>query len=329
MQFGTQVNCLLAKYNLEAFKTLEAELESPVPLEYDPAGYLWVAYTEGQLSQMEANVALQNRLGIPSRMLTPGQIREVAPYLNTQGMLGGSFCQEDGHVNPHSLCFAYAEAARRLGARIYKGTEVTGLSFKGGAVDGVHTTAGEFGADAVVCCAGPWSVRVARWAGVELPITPERHQILVTEPVERIRHPMTLCQDDGAYVKQCPNGTFIMGWDNPLDEHDAEYVVNWHFLHQVTRRIIPRMPVLAGVRVVRQWSGPYDITPDRQAIVGATPIKGLYLDCGWSGHGLQFAPSVGRIVAEMVEGREPFIDVSPFRLSRFQEGDLFFEPCCI
>jgi sarcosine oxidase subunit beta len=83
------------------------------------------------------------------------------------------------------------------------------------------------------------------------------------------------------------------------------------------------------VRVVRQWTGPYDITPDQQAIVGGTPVEGFYLDCGWSGHGLQFAPSVGRIMSEMVMGKEPFLDVSMFRYSRFEENDLFFEPACI
>ncbi|NLH95623.1 MAG: FAD-binding oxidoreductase, partial [Synergistaceae bacterium] len=83
------------------------------------------------------------------------------------------------------------------------------------------------------------------------------------------------------------------------------------------------------IRVVRQWSGPYDITPDHQAIVGKTPMEGLFIDCGWSGHGLQFGPSIGRIMAELVNNETPFIDVSVFRYSRFEENDLFFEPCCI
>ena len=140
---------------------------------------------------------------------------------------------------------------------------------------------------------------------------------------------MTLCLDDGSYWKQCPNGTFYMGWDNPLDEHDTEYIVNWHFLHEVSRRIVAKMPLMAGIRVVRQWSGPYDITPDKQAIVGESPMKGLFLDCGWSGHGFQFGPSIGRVMSELVNNEKPFVDVSVFRYSRFAENDLFFEPFCI
>ena len=329
LQFGTEVNCRLAQYNIQVFKTLEQDLNYPLPLEYDPAGYLWIAYSEGQIAQMEKNVALQNSLGSPSRMLTPEGIKEVAPYVNTAGMLGGSFCQEDGHINPHTLCFAYADSAAALGAEIYKKTPVTGLIVKNGKAAGVHTTKGDWEADAVVCTAGPWSVQVGKWAGFDVPITPERHQVLITEAVERIKHPMMLCQDDGAYVKQCPNGTFYMGWDNPLDEHDTEYIVNWHFLHEVSTRIVAKMPLMAGIRVVRQWSGPYDITPDKQAIVGESPMKGLFLDCGWSGHGFQFGPSVGRVMAELVNNEKPFVDVSVFRYSRFAENDLFFEPFCI
>ncbi len=329
LQFGTEANCLLAQYNIQCFKTMDQDLGFPVTIEYDPAGYMWIAYTEPQAQLLQRNVAFQNSLGSPTRYLTPAQIKETAPHVNTEGMLGASFCQEDGHVNPHTVTFAYADAAMRLGAEIHKKTPVTGLIVKNGKAAGVHTTKGDWEADAVVVCAGAWSVEIAKWAGFDLPVTPERHQVLITEPVERMKHPMTLCLDDGSYWKQCPNGTFYMGWDNPLDEHDTEYIVNWHFLHEVSSRIVAKMPLMAGIRVVRQWSGPYDITPDKQAIVGESPMKGLFLDCGWSGHGFQFGPSIGRVMSELVNNEKPFVDVRVFRYSRFAENDLFFEPFCI
>lgn len=328
-QFGTEVNCLLAQYNMKVIPTLQKELEYEADLEYDPAGYLWIAYSESQLDQLARNVELQQSLGSPTKLLTPEGIQEVAPHLNVEGMLGASFCQLDGHVNPHTLCFAYADAARRLGAAIHKKTAVTGMIMKGGRAAGVHTDRGDWEADAVVCCAGPWSVDVGKWVGLDVPIEPERHQLLITEPVERMRHPMTLCLDDGSYWKQCPNGTFMLGWGNPEEVKDTSFESGWPFLEEVTTRVLEKMPILAGVRMVRQWTGPYDNTPDFQAIVGATPVEGFYLDCGWSGHGLQFGPSVGRIMAELVNGEEPFIDVRRFRFTRFEENDLFFEPACI
>ncbi|WP_300521405.1 FAD-binding oxidoreductase [Aminiphilus sp.] len=329
-QFGTEVNIRLAQYNMQVFKTLEKDLNYPVSLEYDPAGYLWIAYSESQLAQLEKNVAFQNELGTTgSKVLTPAQIKEVAPHLNVEGMLGASWNQEDGHINPHTLCFAYADSAKALGAEIHKHTPVTGILMKGGRAAGVHTTKGDWEADSVVCCAGPWSVEVGKWLGLDVPITPERHQILITEAVERMKHPMTLCLDDGSYWKQCPNGTFMLGWGNPEEKKDTEYTSSWDFLDEVTTRVLAKMPVLGGIRLVRQWTGPYDNTPDFQAIVGATPVPGFFLNCGWSGHGLQFGPSVGRILSELVAGEKPYIDVSMFRYSRFEEGDLFFETACI
>lgn len=328
-QFGTEVNCKLALYNLEKFPVLQEELEYEADLEYDPSGYLWIAYSESQLEQLKKNVELQNSLGINSKILTPEEIKEVAPGLNTEGMIGASWNEKDGHINPHTLTFAYADAAKRLGAVIHTQTPVTGLEVQAEKVVGVKTSKGDWDVGCVVCAAGPWSVEVAKWVGLDVPIVPERHQILITEPIERMKHPMTLCLDDGSYFKQCPNGTFMLGWGNPNEKKDTSFESSWEFLLEVSRRVLAKMPCLSGVRVVRQWTGPYDITPDQQAIVGATPVEGFYLDCGWSGHGLQFAPSIGRIMSEIVVGKDPFIDVSVFRFTRFEEGELFFEPACI
>lgn len=325
-QFGTEVNILLAQLHMREFQTLEEQLGYKESIEYDPAGYLWIAYSESQMAQLEKNVAFQQQLGSPTSILDVKGIQEVAPYVNTKGMLGASWCQYDGHVNPHTLCFAYADAAKKLGAEIHDHTPVTGLIMKAGRAAGVHTAQGDWEADAVVCAANAWSPEVCRWAGFDIPIEPERHEILITEAVERIKHPMTLCLDDGAYVKQCPNGTFMLGRDNPDSPKDTSYEASPAFLHEVSSRILPRLPLLAGVRVVRQWTGPYANTPDHQAIVGKSPVEGLFLDCGWSGHGLQFGPSVGQVMAELINNEKPSVDVSVFRFSRFAEGELYPEP---
>ncbi|GAB6280808.1 MAG: FAD-binding oxidoreductase [Thermovirga sp.] len=328
-QFGTEVSCRLAIYNMEKIPHLQEELEYKADLEYDPAGYLWIAYSESQLCQLKKNVELQNSLGIDSVILDPAGIKEVAPGLNVEGMLGASFNQKDGHVNPHTMTFAYGDAARRFGAEIHTKTSVTGLLTDNKKVWGVKTTKGDWEVGKVVCAANAWAPEVGKWCGLDIPITPERHQLLITEPVERMKHPMTLCLDDGSYWKQCPNGTFMLGWGNPKEKKDTSYYASWQFLEEVTQRVLAKMPCLAGVRCVRQWTGPYGITPDEQAILGETPVENFYLDAGWSGHGLQFAPSAGRIMTEMLMGEEPFLNVRPFRFSRFEEGDLFREPACI
>ena len=328
-QFGTEVNCRLARYNMEKIPQLQEELGFKADLEYDPAGYLWIAYSETQLEQLKKNVALQNSLGVGSVILDPDGIKEVAPGLDVRGMLGASFNEKDGHVNPHAMNYAYADAAKGLGVDIRTGTSVTGLLTGDGKVWGVRTDKGDWETEAVVCAVNAWSREVCGWCGLDVPVTPERHQILVTEPVERMKHPMTLCLDDGCYWKQCPNGTFMLGWDNPEEKKDTSYESSWQFPEEISKRVLPKMPCLAGVRVVRQWTGPYAVTPDEQAIMGGTPVENFFFVGGWSGHGLQFAPSSGRIMSEIVLGEEPFLDVSCFRFSRFEEGCLYPEPACI
>ncbi len=329
-QFGTEVNCRLAIYNVQKFKVLQEELKSEFDLEFTQSGYLWIAYSDSQMNQLKKNVELQNSLGIKSEILSPQEIKKRWPYLSTEGIKGASFCSEDGHINPHTLNFAYAEAAKRYGAKILKYMPVEKLVEKDGKFVGLYTKDGTFyeGKSCLVA-AGPWSVKLFETVGIDIPVTPERHQILVTEPIEYIGCPMVLCLDDGTYFKQAPNGTFLIGWGNPHEIKEINNDSTTTFLEEVAKRVLVKMPMLKGVRVVRQWAGPYDLTPDFQAILGRMPVDGLFINCGWSGHGLQFAPSASRVIKEMILGKEPFLDVSRFRYERFEENDLFFEPACI
>jgi len=328
-QFGTEINCILAKYNVESFKKLSEELDYPKGIEFEQGGYLWIAYTERQFRQLEKNVNLQNKLGIPSKMLSPEEIKDAFPYLNIEGIIGGSFCEEDGHINPFHATMAYAEAAKRLGVTIRIYTKAIGIKVKGDKVTGVQTEKDFISTPIVVNCAGPWGKEIASWVGIDLPLYPERHQILVTEPVDRVLKALILCLDDGSYWKQTPMGNFMLGIGNPLEVRALNMNSSWSFLEEAARKVVRKMPLLSGVRVIRQWAGIYDITPDSQAILGPTPIGGFYLNLGWSGHGLQFAPSIGRALAELILGEAPFIDISPFFFERFEKGKLIPEPACI
>lgn len=329
--FGTEVNCRLAKYNLECFPTLlqTLELGNEFDLEFAQWGYLWVAYTDSSMEQLTKNVNLQNSLDIPSEMLSAEEMKRRWPYFNVDRMKGGAFCQKDGHINPHTLTMAYGRAAQKKGATIRTFSPVTKLLASGGKITGVQTASETWSAPRVLLTAGPWSTQLAATVDVELPVIPERHNLLVTEQIESFNCPMTLCLDDGAYFKQLPNGSFFLGRDDPDEPKTAESGNSAKFLEGVTKSVLTRIPALSGVRVVHQWSGPYDITPDHQAIIDWTSVDGLWVNCGWSGHGLQFGPSGGRLAKEMFFGEKTFVDIHNFRLSRFAEGDLFVEPACI
>ncbi|MDR3321880.1 MAG: FAD-binding oxidoreductase [Synergistaceae bacterium] len=327
--FGTEVNCRLAKFNLECFPTLEEELGGEHKLEFTQWGYLWIAYTDESKAQLEKNVALQQGLDIPSENLTPQEIKRRWPYIDVDRMIGGAFCAKDGHINPHALTMAYGRAAQKLGAKVRTYAPVERLLAFGDRIKGVVAAGEEWSAPRVLLTAGPWSTPLAATVGVDLPVTPERHNLLVTEPIEPFECPMTLCLDDGAYFKQVPNGSFLFGRDDQDEPKVFESGNSAKFLEGVTKSVLQRIPSLKGVRVVHQWSGPYDVTPDHQAIIDWAPVEGLWINCGWSGHGLQFGPSGGRLAKEMFFGERTFVDIRNFRLSRFADGDLFIEPAFI
>lgn len=329
--FGTEVNCRLAKYNLECFPTLleTLGLTGEFDLEFAQWGYLWVAYSDSSMEQLTKNVKLQNDLDIPSEMLSAREMKRRWPYFDVDRMKGGAFCHQDGHINPHALTMAYGRAAQNEGALIKTFSPVVRLLESGGKITGVRTADESWSAPRVLLTAGPWSAPLAAGVGVDLPVTPERHNLLVTEQIEPFNCPMTLCLDDGAYFKQLPNGSFFLGRDDPDEPKTVEHGNSANFLEAVTSSVLARIPALGGVRVIHQWSGPYDITPDNQAIIDWLPVEGLWVNCGWSGHGLQFGPSGGRLAKEMFFGEKTFVDIHNFRLSRFAEGDLFIEPACI
>ncbi|MDR3280172.1 MAG: FAD-binding oxidoreductase [Synergistaceae bacterium] len=327
--FGTEVNCRLAKYNLECFPTLEEELGGEHKLEFAQWGYLWVAYSQESMTQLEKNVKLQQSLDIPSETLSPQEMKRRWSYLNVDGMIGAAFCGKDGHINPHALTMAYGRAAEKLGAKVLTYSPVDKLLASGNKITGVVAKGEEWSAPRVLLTAGPWSTPLAATIGLDLPVTAERHNLLVTEPIEPFNCPMTLCLDDGAYFKQVPNGSFFFGRDDQDEPKTMESGNSAKFLEGVTKSVLQRIPFLKGVRIVHQWSGPYDVTPDHQAIIDWTPVEGLWTNCGWSGHGLQFGPSGGRLAKEMFFGEKTFVDIHNFRLSRFAEGDLFPEPAFI
>ena len=327
--FGTEVNCRLAKYNLECFPALEEELGGELKLEFAQWGYLWVAYSRENMAQLEKNVSLQRSLDIPSEILSAREVKRRWPYLRIENILGAAFCGKDGHINPHTLTMAYARAAEKMGARVFTYTPVDRLLASGGRIKGVMVRGEEWSAPRVLLTAGPWSTALAAAVGIDLPVTPERHNVLVTEQIEPFECPMVLCLDDGAYFKQVPNGSFFLGRDDPDEPKTIESGNSAGFIEGVTKSVLQRIPALTGVRLVKQWSGPYDVTPDHQAIIDWTPLEGLWINCGWSGHGLQFGPSGGRLAKEMFLGEKTFVDIRNFRLSRFAEGDLFPEPAFI
>ncbi|MDZ7758641.1 MAG: FAD-binding oxidoreductase [Desulfovermiculus sp.] len=330
-QFGTEINIRLAAESIKMMEQLQEELEYPYDLGFRQGGYMMLAYSQTQLEQFEANVALQNELvNAGSRILSTQEVADIVPGINTQeGLLGASFNEKDGHIDPFHLTHAYAEAARRLGVHFYTQTEVIEVKTKDGRVTGVVTSRGDIQTPLVVNAAGPHGRIISNMVGLDVPMCPERHQILATEPVEDFLPCMVISLTHGCYCKQTPHGSLLLGVGDPNEVKDFNERSSWQFLQDVARKVTFHLPPLRKLRIVRQWAGLYDNTEDKQAILGETEVEGFYLDIGWSGHGLQLGPVVGKLMAQKIAGEEPDIDITPMSMDRFASGELIPEPACV
>jgi sarcosine oxidase subunit beta len=183
---------------------------------------------------------------------------------------------------------------------------------------------------ALVNAAGPYSQVIAAMAGLELPLYSQRHQVLVTEPVGPVQNPMVLSFTHGVYCQQVPHGSFIIGVGDPAEPTGYNIGHSWQFLADISAKVNYLLPPLGKLRVVRQWSGLYNMSPDSQPILGAAgEPANLWQAIGFSGHGFMLAPVVGRIIAQMMTGQTPEIDVHRLDLGRFARGELVLEPSVV
>lgn len=329
-QWGTEMNLRMAIESVRMFERMNEELEYDDDIEFNQGGYLLLAYTDAGWDQFRKNVQLQHKFGLHVELCSPERSREIVPHLNTDELVGATYCPTDGHCNPFKVTDAYAKAARRLGVKIYTDTEVTGISTEHGKVVGVETNKGFISTPTVVNAAGGYSQDIAAMAGVEIPTYPERHQILVTEPVAPMQGPMVMSFHHHIYCQQTPHGSFIMGLGDPSEKQGYNIKGSWQFLEEMASKITWLLPPLKNIRVVRQWAGLYNMTPDRTPILGGVDnLGGYYMAVGFSGHGFMLAPITGVLLSEEILGQQPSLPINLMDLGRFSRGELFHEPSVV
>jgi|Deesub1362A_J573_1020465.scaffolds.fasta_scaffold02178_5 sarcosine oxidase subunit beta len=329
-QWGLEMNCLLAKGACEQFENLNEILEYDGDIEFHQGGYLLLATTEKEVEQFKKNIKLQNSLGINSKLLSVEEAREIVPYLNTEGILACAFHQKDGHANPFYTTQAYADAAKRLGVEINTYTTVTDIKVERGRVVGVVTDKGEISTNKVLNAAGGWAGQIAEMAGVSLPIYPERHEALVTEPIERLIDPMVMSFSFNIYCQQTPHGSFVMGYGDPNEKPGVNLKSSWHFIQTMAKKVTAILPIMENVRVVRQWAGLYTMTPDAAPILGSVPeVEGFYVAVGFSGHGFMLGPMTGILMAEHILGMAMTLPIDKLDVGRFERGELIQEPSVV
>ena len=234
----------------------------------------------------------------------------MIPQLEVDDVLAATYCPLDGYATPEAVVQAYAGAARARGARIRQGAEATAIRRAGGRITGVETATGAIATDTVVCAAGAWSGDVARLAGVELPVEGEPRWMHYTPDAGALPDPLPLTIDfsSGFYFHREGPGLVFGGRERTIED--------------LAMPATKRLPLIADLPIQASWWGYYEMSPDHNAIVGEAPTPSRFLYAtGFSGHGFQQAPAVGEHLAELVVGRTPALDLSPFSLERFTRGE--------
>ncbi len=322
-QFSTAVNINLSIESIKMLERFPDELGQAVDLRQ--IGYLFLLDNEADMAQFRANVALQNSMGIESVVLTPDELAQRVPYLNLAGIVGGTFYHRDGLADPHSVVQGYVNATRRLGAKLFAATEVTGIEMAGDKIQAVVTPQGKIATGTLVIAAGAWSGQIGRMIGLEIPIVPIRRQMAVTRALPELKKfDLTFALFFGQSLYFHPEGEGILtGMSNPDEPAGFNEQVDpaWTFKH--IDRAIYRFPLLEKAELLTEWAGLYEVTPDHQAILGRLPgVETAICVAGFSGHGFMHGPICGRLMAEEVlDGRAQTVNIDDLRYERFsQEG---------
>jgi sarcosine oxidase subunit beta len=326
-QFSDELNVRIARECLARFARFGDEVGGEIG--FRRTGYLFLL-RDHEVAAFAASVALQRRLGVATEVVDPAEAARHVPGLRTDDLAAATYNPDDGGADPGAVVQAYADSARRRGARVVQGVEalrvVTSADADGGPgagadaaarsggrgaparVVGVETTAGTIATPVVVCAAGVWSRPLAATVGVDLPVRGERRYVYLTGPVDPGAWPavlpLTIDFATGFYLHREGPGLLLGGpWDRPDDLAPVA-------LH--------RLPSLSELTIRPAWSGLYEMSPDHNAVVGAaaSPAGFLYAT-GFSGHGFQQAPVVGDHLAALALGLPPTLDLSPFSVERF------------
>jgi sarcosine oxidase subunit beta len=327
-QFSHPANILLSLESIGMMARFEEQVG--VPIDFHQDGYLFLLSKMANVATFLKNIETQRAHGVNVQWLSPSEALAIAPGLDLTGVRGATFCAEDGVADPNGVTHGFAKGAQARGVEIVRETEVTGVRLEGSRVVEVRTSRGNIATPIVVNAAGPWAKSIGRMLGVDVPVEPERRHIFIAQP------PGGGSWDDASNAGQVPRSrvlvidfesTFyfhregkglLFGMGDPDEAPGFDITVRWDFLPKVIEVAVRRLPALAEAAVSHAWAGLYEMTPDHNPIIGPSEdIEGFYTIAGFSGHGFQHAPAAGRILADLVAGRDPKFDLSPFALGRF------------
>ncbi len=285
------------------------------PFEYVEKGNLQVAMTPADVEVLKQQMLMDRQAGLPVEFLNVEDVRQIEPLINP-AIYGATYCPTDGDANPILATRYFIRRAQENGVAVYGNTEVLQIVVGSGRVRGVKTAQGLIETASVVAAVGPWTHHLFKTIGVNVPIIPRRTQALITVPVPPTVR--TFVGGNTVYVRQTAAGTLLWGGGGDWEQVGYDTASSEKFFHRVAHRGLQVMPSLGDIPVVRAWSGIADMTPDHTAILGRVrPWSGLYLACGFNGHGFATSLGVGRVMADLVTDTSNAIPIEGLSLERF------------
>ena len=296
---------------------------------FSQRGHLTLAHSDGAVNTMRRRAEVNRLQGVDSRLIWPDEIARLCPCLDLSQrprypILAALYHPPGGIVRHDAVVWGYARGADTGGVHIHQHTEVRGIAVENDKVTGVHTDRGFIRTGTVLNATAGWGSTIAAMAGVDLPLTTSPLQACVSEPLKPFLDVVIVSGSLHVYVSQSDRGELVMGASvDPFTSYSMDSSLD--FLEGLAAHMLELFPSLSQVRVLRQWAGLCDMTPDFSPIMGLTPVEGFLVDVGWGTYGFKASPICGKMSAQLIaSGRTPEL-IAPFRLSRFVEHDLVGE----
>ena len=313
--------------SLELYAGLAAELNFNVM--FSRRGHLTLAHNDASMRTMRWRAEVNKASGVESEVIDADEVKRLVPRMDVSAdarfpILGALYHPPGGIVRHDAVVWGYARAADTLGVQLHQDTEVTGIDVANGRVTGVRTTRGDVSTPVVLNATAGWSTLVADLAGVRLPVQTFPLQAAVTEPVRPFLHTVVVSGSLHVYVSQTARGELVFGASvDPFASYSTRGSLE--FTEGLAGHVLQLMPSLSKLRLLRQWSGLCDMTPDFAPIMGHTDVEGFLVDVGWGTYGFKAGPVAGEAMADCIaHGRPPEL-IEPFTLDRFAAGRLVGE----
>jgi sarcosine oxidase, subunit beta len=338
-QFETEINIKMSLHSLDFIKSCGFDCG------YEPRGYLFYATDERQFEYLKRNVETQKSLGVKDvEIVDSKQIAEICPILNCGDIVGGSFGGRDGFINPLALMNGFTQNALEQGAKVQLETEVLSIETHSGKVSALQTNKGRIECKSVVLATGARARELAHTAGIDLPVTPQKRQIVWAKSQHNLpaNLPMVIDIGSGFHFRSArdfidaaanqDNTEVLFAYPDAEEKSSVNTNFDESFISKVYERAEHRSQFLFETKPILEKcrAGLYENTPDHHAILGGCEIEGLYFANGFSGHGVMHSPATGKALSEIIlDGKATFLDVSCLSFERFAKGELLHETAFI